>query len=99
MLKSESAQRCLRPFGAAEDIAPHDMTSSKCEIVPMRDVLWHSCLRKARWDVGVGTGGYRPPGIAAFHSANAQAVHGCLMELRWASTCVSYRVASGWHDR
>src|SRR2546425_48461 len=41
------------------------MTSSKCEIVPMRDVLWHSCLRKARWDVGVVTGVYCPPGIAA----------------------------------
>src|SRR5215510_4359310 len=63
-LKSASAQRCLRPFGAAVDIAPPDMTSSKCEIVPMRDVLWHSCLRKARWDVGVVTGVYRPPGIA-----------------------------------
>src|SRR6516164_245934 len=62
--KSESAQRCLRPFGAAVDIAPPDMTSATCEIVPMRDVLWHSCLRKARWDVGVVTGVYRPPGIA-----------------------------------
>src|SRR5215471_17669521 len=41
------------------------MTSSKCEIVPMRDVLWHACLRKARWDVGVVTGVYHPPGIAA----------------------------------
>src|SRR5215831_3399411 len=40
------------------------MTSSKCEIVPMRDVLWHACLRKARWDVGVVTGVYHPPGIA-----------------------------------
>src|SRR5215472_8311729 len=66
--KSESAQRCLRPFGAAVDIAPFDMTSSKCEIVPMRDVLWHACLRKARWDVGVVTGVYHPPGIAAISS-------------------------------
>src|SRR5215831_13034075 len=63
--KSASAQRCLRPFGAAVDIAPPDMTSATCEIVPMRDVLWHACLRKARWDVGVDTGVYRPPGIAA----------------------------------
>src|SRR5215217_7045151 len=49
------------------DIAPPDMTSSKCEIVPMRDVLWHSCLRKARWDVGVVTRVYCPPGIAGWH--------------------------------
>src|SRR5713101_7178567 len=46
------------------DIAPPNLTSSTCEIVPMRAVSWHSCLRKASWKSGVVTGIYRPPGIA-----------------------------------
>src|SRR6266536_1356750 len=62
--KSASAQRCLRPFGTTMDIATLNLTSSTCEIVPMRVVLWPSCLRKARGDAGVVTGIYRPPGIA-----------------------------------
>src|SRR5262249_11070978 len=61
---SASAQRCLRPFGATTDIATPNLTSSACEIVPMRAVLWHACLRKTRWKGGVLTGIYRPPGIA-----------------------------------
>src|SRR5215831_5249668 len=63
--KSASAQRCLRPFGTTMDIATLNLTSSTGEIVPMRIVLWPSCLRKARGDAGVVTGIYRPPGIAA----------------------------------
>src|SRR6266702_2863377 len=62
--KSASAQRYLRPFGTMMAIATLNLTSSTCEIVPMRAVLWHSCLRKARGDTGVVTGIYRPPGIA-----------------------------------
>src|SRR6266487_3714480 len=62
--KSASAQRYLRPFGTTMDIATLNLTSSTCDIVPMRAVLWHSCLRKARWDTGVVTKIYRPPGIA-----------------------------------
>src|SRR6266567_1009444 len=62
--KSASAQRYLRPFGTTMDIATLNLTSSTCEIVPMRAVLWHACLRKARWDTGVVTRIYRPPGIA-----------------------------------
>src|SRR3989442_8181454 len=62
--KSASAQRYLRPFGTTMDIATLNLTSSTCDIVPMRAVLWHSCLRKARWDTGVVTRIYRPPGIA-----------------------------------
>src|SRR6266702_7139773 len=46
------------------DIATPNLTSSTCEIVPMRAVSWHSCLRKASWKSGVVTGIYRPPGIA-----------------------------------
>src|SRR6266566_649755 len=53
--KSASAQRYLRPFGTTMDIATLNLTSSTCDIVPMRAVLWHSCLRKARWDTGVIT--------------------------------------------
>src|SRR2546428_12373656 len=63
--QSASAQRYLRPFGTTMDIATLNLTSSTCDIVPMRAVLWHSCLRKARGDTGVVTGIYRPPGIAA----------------------------------
>src|SRR6266478_2020769 len=62
--KSASAQRYLRPFGTTMDIATLNLTSSTCDIVPMRAVLWHSCLRKARGDTGMVTGIYRPPGIA-----------------------------------
>src|SRR6266487_778291 len=62
--QSASAQRYLRPFGTTMDIATLNLTSSTCDIVPMRAVLWHSCLRKARWDTGVVTRIYRPPGIA-----------------------------------
>src|SRR5712692_7563566 len=62
--QSASAQRYLRPFGTTMDIATLNLTSSTCEIVPMRVVLWPSCLRKARGDAGVVTGIYRPPGIA-----------------------------------
>src|SRR2546426_3438421 len=64
--KSASAQRYLRPFGTTMDIATLNLTSSTCEIVPMRAVLWHACLRKARGDTGVVTRIYRPPGIAAW---------------------------------
>src|SRR5881396_2965838 len=46
------------------DIATPNLTSSTCEIVPMRAVSWHACLRKASWQGGVVTGIYRPPGIA-----------------------------------
>jgi hypothetical protein len=46
------------------DIATPTLTSSTGEIVPMRAVLWHACLRKAIWTGGVVTGIYRPPGIA-----------------------------------
>src|SRR6266487_3486978 len=63
--KSASAQRYLRPFGTTMDIATLNLTSSTCDIVPMRAVLWHACLRKARGDTGMVTGIYRPPGIAA----------------------------------
>src|SRR6266446_3777524 len=76
------------------------MTSSKCAIVPMRDVLWHSCLRKARWDVGVVTGVYRPPGIAArraetvFGWARRTVILG-LHELRTGITCVDNTSARG----
>src|SRR2546427_903076 len=62
--KSASAQRYLRPFGTTMDIATLNLTSSTCDIVPMRAVLWHACLRKARGDTGMVTGIYRPPGIA-----------------------------------
>src|SRR5882724_12737344 len=62
--KSASAQRYLRPFGTTMDIATLNLTSSTCDIVPMRAVLWHACLRKVRWDTGVVTRIYRPPGIA-----------------------------------
>src|SRR6266568_7296122 len=50
------------------DIATPNLTSSTCEIVPMRAVSWHSCLRKASWKSGVVTGIYRPPGIAGYQS-------------------------------
>src|SRR3989442_3018293 len=74
--KSASAQRYLRPFGTTMDIATLNLTSSTCDIVPMRAVLWHSCLRKARGDTGVVTGIYRPPGIAVS---------------TWPSTFLTYR--------
>src|SRR2546428_8366172 len=80
--KSASAQRCLRPFGTTMDIATLNLTSSTCEIVPMRVVLWPSCLRKARGDAGVVTGIYRPPGIAAIfridHYLGKRPVHNML---------------------
>jgi hypothetical protein len=43
----------------------------------MREVLWHSWLRKARWDVGVVTGVYHSPGIAGegAKSADPQDLH------------------------
>src|SRR2546422_3961878 len=74
--KSASAQRCLRPFGTTMDIATLNLTSSTCEIVPMRVVLWPSCLRKARGDAGVVTGIYRPPGIADVRRIGTQPIFG-----------------------
>src|SRR3989454_12743931 len=59
------------------DIATPNLTSSTCEIVPMRAVSWHSCLRKASWKSGVVTGIYRPPGIA-----DTQYMHSIWFNLR-----------------
>ena len=67
--KRASAPRWLRPVGATMDLATPTLTSSTGEIVPRRNVWWHACLRKARWDVGVVPEVYRPPGIAAVRSA------------------------------
>src|SRR6266702_7189513 len=73
--QSASAQRYLRPFGTTMDIATLNLTSSTCDIVPMRAVLWHSCLRKARGDTGMVTGIYRPPGIAALSAEKTLITH------------------------
>jgi len=40
------------------------MSTSHRQIVSVRGVLSHACLRKANWDIGMVTGFCHSPGIA-----------------------------------
>src|SRR3989442_9891468 len=52
-------------FGCNKAHGNPKMSSSHRQIVSVRGVLSHACLRKANWDIGMVTGFCHPPGIAA----------------------------------
>src|SRR6266496_4036757 len=60
--KSASAERCLRPWGAAIDIVT---PTCRKPMISVRGTLSHGGLRKGNPDSQVMTGFYRSPGIAA----------------------------------
>ncbi len=59
--KSASAERCLRPWGAAIDIGT---PTCRKQIISVRGTLSQGGLRKGHPDSQVMTGFYRSPGIA-----------------------------------
>src|SRR5215471_18047431 len=59
--KSASAERCLRPLGAAIDIVT---PTCRKQMISVRGTLLHGGLRKGNPDSQVMIGFYRSPGIA-----------------------------------
>src|SRR5215471_19975626 len=59
--KSASAERCLRPLGAAIDIVT---PTCRKQMISVRGTLSHGGLRKGNPDSQMMTGFYRSPGIA-----------------------------------
>src|SRR6266571_3677655 len=51
-------------FGCNKAHGNPKMSTSHSQIVSVRGVLSHACLRKANWDIGMVTGFCHPPGIA-----------------------------------
>src|SRR5439155_15411457 len=53
-------------FGCNKAHGNPKMSTSHRQIVSVRGVLSHACLRKANWDIGMVTGFCHSPGIAVF---------------------------------